>query len=57
MAVCVEERLDGKGSTIRIASNTGDLTALTSGMRTLANALELAARRRECPLELDVEQN
>ncbi|KIM96593.1 hypothetical protein OIDMADRAFT_132009, partial [Oidiodendron maius Zn] len=45
MAVCVEERPDGKGSTIRIASNTGDLTALTSGIRKLANVLERAARR------------
>jgi hypothetical protein len=53
MAVCVEERLDGRGSTIRIASNTGDLAALTSGMRRLANVLERAARRGECPLELD----
>lgn len=45
IAVCVEERLEGKGSTIRIASNTGDLAALTSGMRRLANVLERAARR------------
>jgi hypothetical protein len=44
IAVCIEERLDGNGSTIRIASNTRDLTALTSGIRRLANALELAAR-------------
>jgi hypothetical protein len=57
MTVCVEERPDGRGSTIRIASNTGDLTAVTSGMRRLSNVLELAARRGECPLELDVEQD
>jgi hypothetical protein len=40
MAVCVEERPDGRGTTIRIASNTGDLTALTSGIRRLVNVLE-----------------
>lgn len=57
MAVCVEERPDGRGCTIRIASNTGDLTAVTSGMRRLSNVLELAARRGECLLELDVEQD
>lgn len=56
MAVCVEERLDGRGCTIRLASNTGDLTALTSGMRSLANVLERAARRGEYLHELGVKQ-
>lgn len=44
-AVCVEERADGRGATIRIASNTGDLTDLTSGIRKLTKLLEQAARR------------
>jgi hypothetical protein len=45
MVVCVEERTDGRGATVRIASNTGDLTTVTSGMRMLATTLERAARR------------
>ena len=31
MAVCVEEHFNGKGITIRVASNTGDLSTVTSG--------------------------
>lgn len=54
MAVCVEERPDVRGATIRIASNTGDLTAVTSGMRRLANVLEQAARRGQYLPERDV---
>jgi hypothetical protein len=38
MAVCVEERADGMGATVRIASNTSDLTAITSGLRMLATS-------------------
>jgi hypothetical protein len=55
MAVCLEERPDGRGITIRIASNTRDLTALTSGMRRLADVLEQAARRGQYLLELNYE--
>jgi len=44
-AVCVQEQPNGKGITIRIASNTGDLSNVISGFRTLARSLELAARR------------
>ena len=45
MAVCVEEHFNGKGITIRVASNTGDLSTVTSGFRILAKTLEQAARR------------
>lgn len=45
MAVCVEEHSNGEGITIRIASNTGDLSAVTSGFAMLARILEQAARR------------
>ena len=45
MAVCVKEYLNGEGITIRIALNTGDLSAVTSGFRLLAKTLEQAARR------------
>lgn len=45
MAVCVEERSDGKGLTIRIASNAGDLSTVTEGLGRLARVLEHAARR------------
>jgi hypothetical protein len=54
MAVCVEERSDGRGATIRIASNTGDLSAVTSGMRMLATVLEQAARRGRYSPKLDL---
>src|SRR5437868_6249261 len=31
MAVCVEEHCNGRGITIQIASNTGDLSVVTAG--------------------------
>jgi hypothetical protein len=54
MTVCVEEGPNGREATIRIASNTGDLTAATSGMRMLANVLEQAARRGQYSPVLDL---
>ncbi|TVY14781.1 hypothetical protein LARI1_G007475 [Lachnellula arida] len=45
MAVCVEEHTTGEGITIRIASNSGDLSEVTSGFRMLATVLEQAAQR------------
>jgi hypothetical protein len=45
MAVCVEEHLNGEGTTIRIASNSGDLSEVTRGFKMLATILERAARR------------
>jgi hypothetical protein len=45
MAVCIEEHLNGEGLTIRIASNTGDLLAVTTGFILLIKTLEQAARR------------
>jgi hypothetical protein len=45
MAVCVEEHRNGKGITIRVASNTGDLSTVTVGFVKLARALENAAQR------------
>ncbi|TVY31847.1 hypothetical protein LSUB1_G008297 [Lachnellula subtilissima] len=45
MAVCIEEHRGGDRTTIRIASNTGDLSAVTNGFRMLAQILEEAAWR------------
>lgn len=45
MAVCFEEHRNGEGTTIRIASNTGDLSEVTNGFMMLAKVLEQAARR------------
>jgi hypothetical protein len=45
MAVCVEEDDDGEGMTIRIASNTGDLSKIVDGFKALGEILEQAARR------------
>jgi hypothetical protein len=45
MAVCVEEDLSGERTTIRIASNSGDLSEVTNGFKVLATILEQAARR------------
>ncbi|PSS18458.1 hypothetical protein M430DRAFT_120981 [Amorphotheca resinae ATCC 22711] len=47
MAVCIEEHRNRDQTTIRIASNTGDLSAVTSGFVTLGNILEQAARREK----------
>jgi hypothetical protein len=51
MAVCIEERRNSDQTTIRIASNTGDLSAVTSGFVTLGNILEQAARRGQYMLK------
>jgi hypothetical protein len=45
MAVCVEEHPNGEGTTIRIASNSGDLSEVTNGFKMLATILEKTARR------------
>lgn len=45
MAVCVEEHSNGEGITIRIASNTRDLSAVTAGFRMVGEVLKQAARR------------
>ena len=45
MAVCIEEHPDGKGFTIRVASNSGDLVSVTRGFEGLARILEEAATR------------
>jgi hypothetical protein len=42
MAVCIEEHRNSKGCTIRIASNTGDLSVVTAGFRRLARVWEQA---------------
>jgi hypothetical protein len=44
-AVCVEEQPSGEGITIRIASNSGDLSDVSSGFQGLAAILEQAAQR------------
>ena len=45
MAVAVEEEADGKGMTIRFASNTGDSSSLKESLGDIATTLEKAARR------------
>lgn len=45
MAVCIEEHEDGQKNTIRIASNTGDLSKVVDDFKTMATILERAARR------------
>lgn len=52
MAVCVEEHSNGEGLTIRIASNTGDLSAIRDGFSELAMILEKAARRGQQDFKL-----
>jgi hypothetical protein len=42
MAICVEEHCNGEGITIRIVSNTGDLSAVVREFVTLAKILEQA---------------
>ena len=53
MAVCVEEDPDKMGMTIRLASNTGDLSRITEGFNGIANALERAALRGMAGLAQD----
>ncbi len=50
MAVCVEEQRNGRGSIIRISSNTGDLSEITQSFTVLAGILEQAARRGQSVL-------
>jgi hypothetical protein len=45
MAVCVEAHPNGHEITIRVASNTGDLTEVVAGFKKLAKVLERASRR------------
>ena len=44
-AVCVEEDSDKEGMTIRLASNTGDLSTIKEGLDSIAKTLENAALR------------
>ena len=43
MAVCIEEDPDKTGMTIRLASNTGDLSYVTQGFNSIARILEQAS--------------
>jgi len=45
MAVAVEEDLDKGGMTIRLASNTGDLSQIVEGFNNIAEILEMAVLR------------
>jgi hypothetical protein len=45
MAVCIEEHCNGAEITIRVASNTGDLSKVIQGFEKIARVLEEAARR------------
>jgi hypothetical protein len=40
MAICIEEHCNRKGITIRVVSNTGDLSAVTRSFVKLARVLE-----------------
>lgn len=50
MAIGLEEDSDRKGMTIRLASNTGDLSEVKEGFESIANILQRAATR--CMLSL-----
>ena len=43
MAVCIEEDPNQGGMTIRLASNTGDLSRITEGFKGIARTLQKAA--------------
>ena len=45
VAVCVEESSDQQSITIRLASNTGDLTPIVEGFQVIVRTLEKAALR------------
>ena len=45
MAACIEEDPDEKGMTVRLASNTGDLSVVTQGLNGIARTLEQASLR------------
>lgn len=49
MAICVKERCNGEGITIRIVLNTGDLSAVIREFITLAKILEQATRQGRSP--------
>ena len=52
MAVCIEEDANKIGMTIRLASNTGDLSQVTEGFNSIARTLEQAALRSRARLLL-----
>lgn len=54
MAICVKERCNGEGITIRIVLNTGDLSAVIREFITLAKILEQATRQENSKAE-DIE--
>ena len=45
MAVCIEEDADKKGMTIRLASNTGDLSSVSQGFKDIARTMEKASSK------------
>jgi hypothetical protein len=45
MAVCIDEDESSEAITIRVASNTGDLSEVVTGLKRLGRILEQAARR------------
>ncbi|CAO1602478.1 hypothetical protein XANCAGTX0491_006088 [Xanthoria calcicola] len=52
MAVCVEEDGDEKGMTIRLASNTGDLSSVVQGFMGIARTLEKASSKSRSRSEI-----
>ncbi|KAI9855733.1 MAG: hypothetical protein M1824_005893 [Vezdaea acicularis] len=45
VAVCIEERSDGEGSSIRVAINAGNISKFTDGLKRIARTLERVALR------------
>lgn len=45
MAVCIEEHSNKDGITVRVASNSGELSEVVRGFRNIAAILETVARR------------
>ena len=48
MAVCLEEHVQKKAMTIRVAANTGDLLDVKDGLKQIARTLERISKRSEC---------
>ncbi|KAL8724139.1 MAG: hypothetical protein Q9166_008112 [cf. Caloplaca sp. 2 TL-2023] len=52
MAICIEEDPDRIGMTIRLASNTGDLSHVTQGFNGIARTLEQASLRAKSRFDI-----
>lgn len=57
MGVCIEEHSTGEGITVRIASNSRDLLAVTAGLERVGKILEQAAKRGKKKLKTNLKAN